>query len=58
MSPRKGNPPIPLLLLIDGGLLLIVAAFLVATQNASSVPTPAPAFEEETYPEIPRRFAG
>jgi 3-mercaptopyruvate sulfurtransferase SseA len=54
MSRRKQNSPIPLFFAIGGGLLLIVAAILLATQNAPAVPTPAAAFEEETYPEIPR----
>lgn len=55
MSHRKGNPPFPLFLLIGGGLLLVIAAFLFATQTASPAPTPAAAsHEEETYPEIPR----
>jgi len=55
MSLRKGNPPFPLFLLIGGGLLLVIAAFLFATQTASPAPTPAAAsHEEETYPEIPR----
>jgi len=51
---RKQNSPIPILLAISGGLLLIVAVILLATQNAPAVPTPVTAFEEETYPEIPR----
>ncbi|MBI5953015.1 MAG: hypothetical protein HY865_15260 [Chloroflexi bacterium] len=54
MSRRKTTSPIPLFLLIGGGLLLIAAAFLFATQTASPAPTAAAPFEEETYPEIPR----
>ncbi|MBL8078186.1 MAG: rhodanese-like domain-containing protein [Anaerolineales bacterium] len=56
MSSRKKNKinPTPLFILVGGGLLLIVAAILLATQNAPVSPTPAAAFEEETYPEIPR----
>lgn len=45
---------IPIFFAIGGGLLLIVAAILLATQNASPAPAPATAFEEDTYPEIPR----
>ena len=41
-------------LAIGGGLLLLIAAILLATQNASPAPTTAPANEEETYPEILR----
>lgn len=47
---------VPLILATSGGLLLIAAGILMATQNTSTSPppTPAPAHEEETYPEIPR----
>lgn len=55
MKKRKARQsPIPIFLVLSGGLLLIVAAILLATQNAATAPTPAPAHEEETYPEIPR----
>ena len=54
MSPRKNNPPFPFLILIGAGLLLIVVAFMLAGQNRTATPTPEVAFEEETYPEIPR----
>ncbi len=54
MSKRKQNSSIPIFFAIGGGLVLIVAAILLATQNAPTAPTPATAFEEETYPEIPR----
>lgn len=46
--------PIPVYFAIGGGLLLIVAAILLATQNAPAASTPAASFEEDTYPEIPR----
>lgn len=54
MSPRKKNNPIPFLVLVGGGLLLIVAAFMLASQNPAAAPISEAAFEEETYPEIPR----
>jgi len=54
MPKRKQNSSIPIFLAIGGGLLLIVAAILLATQNTPAAPTPAASFEEETYPEIPR----
>ncbi|MBI3163300.1 MAG: rhodanese-like domain-containing protein [Chloroflexi bacterium] len=54
MPKRKQNSSIPIFLAVSGGLLLIVAVILLATQNAPTAPTPAPAHEEETYPEIPR----
>ncbi|MBI5944328.1 MAG: rhodanese-like domain-containing protein [Chloroflexi bacterium] len=54
MSSQKKNNPIALLILVGGGLLLIVAALLFANQIPAATPTPAVAFEEETYPEIQR----
>ncbi len=55
MKKRKApRSPIPVYLAIGGGLLLIVAAILLATQNAPAAPTAAAPFEEDTYPEIPR----
>ena len=54
MPKRKQKSSTPILLAIGGGFLLIVAAILLATQNAPAAPTPAAAFEEETYPEISR----
>jgi ArsR family transcriptional regulator len=54
MSKRKQNFPIPIFLAIGGGLLLIVAAILLATQSTPAVPTPVTSHEEETYPEISR----
>lgn len=45
---------IPIYLTIGGGLLLIVAAILLATQNAPATPAPISSHEEETYPDIPR----
>src|SRR3990172_2688249 len=54
MPKRKQNSFIPIFLAVVGGLLLIVAVILLATQNAPATPTPAAAFVEETYPEIPR----
>ncbi len=54
MPKRKQNSSIPIFLAIGGGVLLIVAAFLLATQNAPATPTSAGSFEEETYPEIQR----
>ena len=54
MPKRKQNSSVPIFLAIGGGLLLIAAAILLATQNAPTAPTSAAPFEEETYPEIPR----
>lgn len=55
MKKRKINKsPIPVYLAIGGGLLLIVAAILLATQNSPAVPTPVTSHEEETHPEISR----
>ena len=55
MKKRKTNKsPIPVYFAVGGGLLLIVAAILLATQNTPAVPTPVTSHEEETYPEISR----
>lgn len=55
MKKRKAlKSPIPVFFAIGGGLLLIAAAILLATQNTPIASTPAAAFVEETYPEIPR----
>jgi len=55
MKKRKNRiSPVPVFFAIGGGLLLIVAAILLATQNAPAAPTPVASHEEETYPEIPR----
>lgn len=51
---KTKKPLVPLYLTLSGGLLLIVAAILIATQNASTAPTPVTSHEEETYPEISR----
>ena len=54
MSPRKKTNSIPLLILLSGGLLLIIAALMLANQNPSATPTPDIVIEEEIYPEIQR----
>ncbi|WKZ52631.1 MAG: rhodanese-like domain-containing protein [Anaerolineales bacterium] len=54
MSKPKRNSQVPLFLAIGGGILLVVAAILMATQNAPAAPMSSSAFDEETYPEIPR----
>ena len=54
MSHQKKNNPIPFLFLIGGGLLLIVAAFMLANQIPTAAPPSDIAVEEEIYPEIPR----
>ena len=54
MSHQKKNTPIPFLFLISGGLLLIVAAFMLANQIPTAAPPSDIAAEEEIYPEIPR----
>ena len=55
MKKRKTTTsPIPIYLAVGGGLLLIAAAILLATQNSPAVPTPVTSHEEETYPEISR----
>jgi ArsR family transcriptional regulator len=55
MKKRKTNKsPIPVYFAVGGGLLLIVAAILLATQKNPAVPTPVTSYEEETYPEISR----
>lgn len=51
---KQQRSPVPLTIAIGGGILLIVAAILMATQNASTAPTPAASIAEDTYPEIPR----
>ncbi len=53
MSPQKKKNPIPILFLIGGGLLLIVAAFMLASQTPAA-PTSEVVHEEDTYPEIQR----
>ena len=50
---RTHRSPLPILLAIGGGLLLVVAVILMATQNAAPAQTPVPA-QEESYPEIAR----
>ena len=48
MKKRKTKKSlVPLYLTVGGGLLLIVTAILLATQNAPATPTPAPASHEE-----------
>lgn len=55
MTKRKTKKSlVPLYLAIGGGLLLIMVAILLATQNAPTTSAPGTAFEEETYSEIPR----
>ncbi|MEW5829059.1 MAG: rhodanese-like domain-containing protein [Chloroflexota bacterium] len=54
MPKGKRNYQIPILLIIGGGFLLIIATVLIAHQNVPAAPAPAAPFEEETYPEIPR----
>ena len=52
MSRQKKNNLIPLVALVGGGLLLIVAAFMLANQNSSVAPEAV--LVEEIYPEIQR----
>ena len=54
MSTQNKNNSIPILILVSGGLLLIVAAFMLANQNPPAAPTPEAAIEEAVYPEIQR----
>lgn len=54
MSRQKKNNLIPLVALVGGGLLLIVAAFMLANQTPAAAPTQETAFVEEVYPEIKR----
>lgn len=55
MKKRKTRAsPVPIYFAIGGGLLLIIAIVLLATQNAPVPSTAVPAHEEETYPEISR----
>ena len=54
MSRQKKNNFVPLVTLVGGGLLLIVAAFMLANQTPAATPTPEAAFVEEVYPEIQR----
>jgi len=54
MSRQKKNNLIPLITLVGGGLLLIVAAFMLANQTPAVAPTQEAAFVEEVYPEIQR----
>ena len=53
MSRQKKNNFVPLVTLVGGGLLLIVAAFMLANQTPAA-PTQEAAFVEEVYPEIQR----
>jgi 7-cyano-7-deazaguanine synthase in queuosine biosynthesis len=41
---------------ISGGLLLLVAAILLATQGTPAVSAPVTSQEEESYPEISRVY--
>ena len=52
MSRQKKNNLIPLVALVGGGLLLIVAAFMLANQAPTAAPEAA--FVKEVYPEIQR----
>ena len=54
MSRQRKNNLIPLIAFVGGGLLLIIAGFMLANQNASTAPAPEIAFAEEVYPEIER----
>lgn len=54
MSRQRKNNLIPLIAFVGGGLLLILAAFMLASQNASTAATPEAVFAEEVYPEIQR----
>ena len=54
MSKQRSKSQVPIFFAIGGGVLLVVAAILLATQNASADPTPAAPLGEATYPEIPR----
>ena len=54
MSRQKKNNLIPLVALVGGGLLLIVAAFMLANQTPAAAPTQEAAFVEEVYPDIQR----
>ncbi len=53
MSRQKKNNLIPLVALVGGGLLLIVAAFMLVNQTPAA-PTQEAAFVEEVYPDIQR----
>lgn len=49
----------PIYLLVSGGVLLIIVASILVSQNSGGEATPKPttladSHEEETYPEIPR----
>ncbi len=52
MSSRRKNNSIPFLILVGGGLLLIVTAFMLANQTPTAAPEAG--FVEEVYPEIQR----
>ncbi len=50
---KKSNSPIPLYLLVGGGIALIAAAVLMLNQNNTPAPA-APITEEIPHPEIAR----
>lgn len=58
--PEKQRSPLPFILIICGGVLLIIVALLMVKQDApttptsATTPTPATSAEEGTYPEIER----
>ncbi len=54
MSKHKRSSQFPVFLAIGGGLLLIVTAIMLWTQNAPATSTPEVTHAEETYPEIQR----
>ncbi len=59
MSRRKKKSNLPLIMTISGGLLLIIAAWLLTPRPVQPTPTPKPlqsstSHDEETFPEILR----
>jgi len=59
MKKRKTKRNFPVLVLVAGGLLLIIAAVMLSSQNGviqatPSSPTVSSGFDEDTYPEIER----
>lgn len=54
MKQKRLNRQAPILFMIGGGLLLIIAAIMLSAQNTSTIPTSVAISEEEADARVPR----